>query len=140
MMDGRDPDEAIWRKAQQGDRQAYDLLRNKYRALVFSSIRAKAACLSTEVQEDLAQTTWIAVWKQLPTFQGVSRFTTWVYGIARNVTCDHLRRKETQNLSADSEEIRAACGEAAESPMEALTDQIALREVLEKLPENVRLV
>lgn len=42
---------------------------------------------------DIAQEVWLTVWKQLGTFRGDSRFTTWLHPIVTRKSLDHLRKR-----------------------------------------------
>jgi RNA polymerase sigma-70 factor (ECF subfamily) len=58
--------------------------------------------------DDLLQTTFIQVFKELHTFRGDSLFGTWLYRIAVNVALGHLRRKSRwRNLLRRHEVERA---------------------------------
>lgn len=48
--------------------------------------------------EDLTQETFLKVHLRLRQFRGRSRFSTWVFQIARNLGIDALRRRERQGL------------------------------------------
>ena len=52
--------------------------------------------------EETAQTTLLRVLDQLDSFEGRSRFTTWVYKISVRVALTELRRKRWENVSLDS--------------------------------------
>ena len=42
---------------------------------------------------DVCQEVWLTVWKQLATFRGDARFTTWLHPIATRRALDHLRKR-----------------------------------------------
>jgi RNA polymerase sigma-70 factor (ECF subfamily) len=44
--------------------------------------------------EDITQDTFVRVHRSLRTFDGRSRFSTWVFGIARNAGLDAIRRQQ----------------------------------------------
>lgn len=50
--------------------------------------------------EELVQETLIAAYEKLHEFHGGARFSTWIYGIARNL-CLNARRKRTERLTED---------------------------------------
>jgi RNA polymerase sigma-70 factor, ECF subfamily len=52
--------------------------------------------------EETAQMTLLRVLDNLDTFEGRSRFTTWVYKISIRVALTELRRKRWENISLDS--------------------------------------
>jgi RNA polymerase sigma-70 factor (ECF subfamily) len=52
--------------------------------------------------QDTAQETLLKVLENLETFEGRSRFTTWVHKIAIRTAISELRRKRWQNLSMDA--------------------------------------
>jgi RNA polymerase sigma factor (sigma-70 family) len=91
-----------------------------------------------EASEDLVQDVFFRILKYRATFQGQSKFTVWMYQIARNAHIDHLR-KRGQELPLDDQ-----FGEAVSldiSPPDSLDrDQEAalLRKALEKLPMKKR--
>ena len=47
-----------------------------------------------EEGHDLAQETFIKVWRSLPQLQDASRFDTWLYAIATRVAIDYIRRRK----------------------------------------------
>lgn len=91
-----------------------------------------------EASEDLVQDVFFRILKYRVTFQGQSKFTVWMYQIARNAHIDHLR-KRGQELPLDDQ-----FGEAVSldiSPPDKLDrDQEAalLRKALERLPLKKR--
>jgi len=52
------------------------------------------------ISEDLVQDVFTRILKYRTTYKGESRFTTWMYQIARNVHVDHLRKSKDE-LSLD---------------------------------------
>jgi RNA polymerase sigma-70 factor, ECF subfamily len=79
------------------------------RALILKNLPyGLASYLSAEdpryeaLAEETAQTTLLRVLDHLDTFEGRSRFTTWVYKISVRVALTELRRKRWENVSLDS--------------------------------------
>ncbi len=53
---------------------------------------------SRELAEDLFQETWIRVLERGHQFNHKFAFSTWLFAVARNLTIDHMRRKQPASL------------------------------------------
>ncbi len=93
--------------------------------------------------EDVAQETFLAAFKALPTFRADARFSTWLYRIAMNKCKDWLRARRARQDSIE-EEAQEAWAELAVdrvTPERALTQkQVAdhLERAIQKLPPLYR--
>ena len=78
-------------RAQAGDPEAFgQLMRTHYEPvfrLVYAIIR------NEHDARDVCQEVWLSVWKQLSTFRGEAKFTTWLHPIATRRAVDHLRKR-----------------------------------------------
>ena len=84
-----DPD--LLRRAQAGDQAAFGAI---MRAHYERTFRLAYAIVHNEADaRDIAQEVWLTVWKQLGTFRGDSRFTTWLHPIVTRKSLDHLRKR-----------------------------------------------
>jgi RNA polymerase sigma-70 factor, ECF subfamily len=54
--------------------------------------------------EDIAQETFVKVWKNLGKFEPEKNFKTWIFTIARNTAIDYLRKRKNV-LFSEKEEI-----------------------------------
>jgi RNA polymerase sigma-70 factor (ECF subfamily) len=81
-------DAALVRRAQQGDKQAFNLLVLKYQ-LKLEKVIARYVRDPHEVF-DLTQETFIKAYRALERFKGTSSFYTWVYRIAVNTAKNYL--------------------------------------------------
>lgn len=112
-VDPAPTDEALLAAYAGGDAAAFPVLyarheRAVYRFLLRSLGNAAAA-------DDLLQDVWLAVVRNAGRFEPRAKFTTWLYGIARNRLIDHWRaRRDTVSLDA-----------AANDPDRAPSDDIA---------------
>lgn len=104
-MTEREIDQALVERAQDGDRQAFDLLVGKYQRklgrLLSRYIRDPA-----EV-EDVTQEAFIKAFRALPSFRGESAFYTWLYRIGINTAKNYLvaqGRRAPTTTDYDSEE------------------------------------
>lgn len=83
---------------------------------------------------DATQETFLRLMRKSRSFEGRSAFTTWLYRLASNVTTDLLRKKGRGALPVEVHEI------AGEDESRQVTDQIAARQALARLPDEQRTV
>ena len=145
-MSDREIDSLLVARAQQGDKQAFNLLVEKYQRkltrLLSRFIRDQA-----EV-EDVTQEAFIKAYRALPAFRGDSAFYTWLYRIGINTAKNYLmamgRRAPT------STEVEAEDAEGFEEGEQLrdintpesvlLSNEIAetVNSTIEQLPEELR--
>src|SRR6185437_9241656 len=96
----------VIRRAQQGDENAFDHLVESYSSLVWST--AMALLGNRSLAEDVAQETWLDVWKALPTFQLERTFRAWLLVITANRCRKFTRRRAitVTSIDQDDEELR----------------------------------
>ena len=85
---------ALIRRAQRGDRAAFERLVRLYEASVLRL--ALQMVRSEEEARDLYQEAFLKIYRSLGRFRFESRFSTWVYRVVMNVCLDHLRRAGTR--------------------------------------------
>lgn len=98
-----------------------------------------------EAIEDLAQDTFLRVFRGLPRFDGRAKLSTWIYTIAHRVAVDHCRQagrwRETGVGETGAETLDAL--PASDGGPEAVVEQEELaqlvRDYLAELPEKYRL-
>jgi RNA polymerase sigma factor (sigma-70 family) len=87
---GPDASSALVRRAQSGEREAFDAL---YR---HNAERVYAVCLrmtgDVAGAERLTQDAFVRAWQKLATFRGDSAFSSWLHRIAVNVVLEDARR------------------------------------------------
>ena len=96
--------------------------------------------------EDLAQETFIAAWKGLPSLKETGGFVPWLLTVARNTTRDAIRfdrRQKRQSPSATGEAAGTAediADDADPPPDQAACSEACRRalQLLEELPEDYR--
>lgn len=89
--------------------------------------------------EDVCQRVFEIVHRQLPTFRGDARLTTWIYGIVRRVVSDH--RRSAYERRRDAHEPRDADVSEAPPQEAAVADRQAralLDELLAELDDDKR--
>lgn len=80
---------ALVRRAQAGDREAFDSLYVSTAGRVFAVLLR--LCADRERAERLTQDTFVTAWRRIGTFRGDSRFTSWLHRIAVNAMLQDAR-------------------------------------------------
>lgn len=86
----QDTDMALVRKYLVGDDAAFEALFRKYQTSIFNIV---SRMVKSEDAYDLTQDVFCHVLRAVHTFRGDSKFSTWLYSIARNVCLNRLRRQ-----------------------------------------------
>jgi RNA polymerase sigma-70 factor (ECF subfamily) len=125
-LSDKDIDQQLVARAQQGDKQAFELLVSKYQRkllrLISRLVRDPAEA------EDVAQDAFIKAYRALPQFRGDSAFYTWLYRIGVNTAKNYLvsqGRRPPSSTEKDNEEA------------ETFDDADALRDI--NTPESILL-
>ncbi len=88
----REPEPATIAEAAAGDRAAFVALVHLYQDPVWRFLTRLVG--DPGLAEDLTQETFVKVHGALGSFGGRSRFSTWVFGIARNTGIDAMRKRD----------------------------------------------
>src|SRR5215470_14154721 len=88
-LTAHDCDESLMMRARSGDRQALDVLINRYRApmirFAYRMVKDRAAA------EDIAQEVFLRVYRYREGYEVTAKFTTWLYRIAGRVALNWIR-------------------------------------------------
>jgi len=142
-----DPDAALMLRVKQGDTDAFAELVDKYKQpvmnLAFRMLRD-----ATEA-EDLAQNVFVQVYKSAHRYQVSSRFSTWLFTIARNLSLNEIRRRsrhpaDSMDATHDDEDQLPQQFEdkSIASPPDSLLHgelEHKIEQALGELPENQKL-
>ena len=143
-VSNKDEDIALVHRAQKGDYRAFDLLILKYQVRV--TTLANKFVNDKQIAEDIAQESFIKVYKSIGSFRGESAFFTWLYRVAVNTAKNYLsskKRKKEMLVSdiTDSDTTDPLSALTTESPEDILAAN-NLREIILKsfgdLPEEIR--
>lgn len=107
-MQDADADALLVERVKQGDKRAFEMLVVKYQRRVVRLISRMVR--DTDLVEDIAQETFIRVYRALPQFRGESAFYTWLYRIAVNTA-----RKALLDLKRDPLVLASAAASDAEN-------------------------
>jgi len=145
-MSEREIDRQLVTRAQQGDKQAFNLLVVKYQ-------RKLARLLSRFIRdpaevEDVTQEAFIKAYRALPAFRGDSAFYTWLYRIGINTAKNYLMamgRRAPTSTEVEAEEAEGfEEGEQLRdinTPESVLLSQeiaTTVNATIEQLPEELR--
>jgi RNA polymerase sigma-70 factor, ECF subfamily len=147
MSAEQDPDAALMLLVKQGDTAAFERLVDKYKQPVMNVVYRMLRD-ATEA-EDVAQNVFVQVYKSAGRYEVSSKFSTWLFTIARNLCLNELRRRSRH--PADS--MDAAHPEAEDQPWQQFEDkkifsppdtllhgelEEKIEEAMAELPENQR--
>jgi RNA polymerase sigma-70 factor (ECF subfamily) len=147
MSAEQDPDAALMLLVKQGDISAFERLVEKYKQPVLNLVYRMLRDL-TEA-EDIAQNVFVQVYKSASRYQISSKFSTWLFTIARNLSLNEIRRRSRH----PAESIDVTHPEHEDQPWHQFEDkktftppesllqgelETKILEVISELPENQR--
>ena len=92
MMPGEtDPDAALMMKVKEGDMTAFAELADKYKQPVINLAYRMLRDLAEA--QDLAQAAFLQVYRSAARYEVSSKFSTWLFTIARNLCLNEIRRR-----------------------------------------------
>jgi RNA polymerase sigma factor (sigma-70 family) len=123
-----------------GNRDAFGQIVARYQSLICSLAYSATGSLSQS--EDLAQETFVTAWRQLPALREPEKLRGWLCRIARNLTCDALRKqgREPSHGGKMLEEISAIKSPELQPVEQTISNEEAaiLWRSLERIPEAYR--
>jgi RNA polymerase sigma-70 factor (ECF subfamily) len=125
-----EPDPQVVEAARRGDLGAFERLVRRYQGDVW---RLSFHLVHDEtLAHDVTQNAFLRAFRFLRRYRGESKFSTWLFTIARNCAVDELRRTSRQDRI-----VRRADAEPARTHPDHTT-RIEVREALADLPANLR--
>ena len=148
MSAAADPDAALMLRVKQGDTAAFAELVDKYKQPVMN-VAYRMLHDATEA-EDLAQVVFVQVFKSAHRYRVSSKFSTWLFTIARNLCLNEIRRRarhQAESMDAphpeqEDQPLRQFEDKQTASPPERLLHgelEAKIEQALAELPENQRL-
>ena len=141
------PSEELVARVAEGDEYAFHILVNRYQTPVLNLIYRFLG--DRQKSEDLAQETFLQVWRAAKTFKGRSKFTTWLYRIGVNLCLNEIKAGRRKNWLqffrnlADAKRPEDEClpddSPNAEDLLLARERSQQILNALQGLPENQRI-
>jgi RNA polymerase sigma-70 factor (ECF subfamily) len=143
-----DPDIDLMLSFKQGDQRAFRLLFDKYKKRVINF--CYRYCRHRSVAEDLAQETFLRVYKAAARYRPDARFSTWLFKIAANVCLNEIRkpvyRARLESIDQTGQQGPGAAREIVMAPEQSRPDvllenhqhQVLIQQAMGRLPEEQR--
>jgi RNA polymerase sigma-70 factor (ECF subfamily) len=104
-------DDELLARFRAGEPEAFGVLLLRYQRPIYNFLLRSVN--APEIAQDLAQEVFVRVIENVDGFQAKSKFSTWLYSVARNLSIDHHRRmRHRRHVSLDQGRERES-GETA---------------------------
>ena len=133
MTLGRSSDEDLMRRTQEGDKQAFSLLYERYSAPVCSYLYRMLG--NVEDVESIGQEVFLRAFRFAPTYRYPQKFGTWLFTITRNLAINQARRKKRSPIR-NATELNLENVEMSSDPhqvAERATDDLEKREQIARM-------
>lgn len=124
------------RRAQRGDREAFDQLYTQSVGRVYALCRRMAD--DAREAEELTQDVFVCAWQRLGSFRAESAFSTWIYRVAVNVILEARRAAGRRAARIEFTDAPERVESAARDP--SPDDRMDLETAIASLPAGARLV
>ena len=137
-----DSDESLVKRAREGDFDAFEVLFDRHRLLVYRF--AYQMVNKRDDAEDMVQEAFVRAYQNLHRYRDEAKFTTWLLRIVSNLCTDQARMSQRRN-NLEQKEAKGALDWMTtgnfENPVDNLEQdrrRLALRKAITALPEHHR--
>ena len=131
-------DQQYIKKVLKGDTASFAHLVERYQSYVFTITHR--VLNNREEAEEAAQDTFIKAFKRLKDYRFESKFSTWLYPIARNTAIDYKRKKTRITASIDADErfyyVEDTSSKGQFAMVQAQQRAVYIKRLIEQLPEQ----
>lgn len=134
-----DPDVLLMLEAQKGDKASFEALLRKYYSRIYNFIYRYSG--HRQAAEDLAEETFVCVYKTLAAYNPEVKFRAWLYIIARNLILNMERGKMALSQQNFSEYANSQSGTTVRDPFEDFANRENIRQIqdmIHRLPDHQR--
>lgn len=127
-------DEGLVREILRGNIDSFNILIGKYELPIFNFIYRMVR--NNEAAQDITQEVFITLYNKLYTFKFDSKFSSWLYQIARNKTLDYIRKyKRVYEVNIEDAGDMACCDQSPEEFVEYRETKSLVENFLKDLNE-----
>jgi RNA polymerase sigma factor (sigma-70 family) len=126
----------IIQRVMQGDANAYAVLVDRYQSFVFTIVLRYIK--SREDAEEVAQDVFIKAYRNLSSFKGDAKFSTWLYTVVTTTAISFLRKKKVEIQSLDDGDKVFEVADSIDSGMRA--NQIEQKSRVQMVNEAISLL
>lgn len=126
----------ITRRAQGGDRQAFDWLMQRHLKAVYNLVLGMLAG-DRETAQDLVQDTFLSAFRSLAQFRRESRIATWFHRIAVNKVLNYRSRRRWKAIDLDKSPEVADLSPQPGQHLEEAELQSLMHKAVAELPETL---
>jgi RNA polymerase sigma factor (sigma-70 family) len=105
----------------EGNLNAFSVLVDRYKDLVFSL--ALKMVKNREEAEEVAQDTFIKVFKSLSKFKGDSKLSTWIYKVTYNTCLDRLKKNKREQQVVYIDEFNSNQIKSLDNALDVMEDE-----------------
>ncbi|NRB84299.1 MAG: sigma-70 family RNA polymerase sigma factor [Winogradskyella sp.] len=120
-----------------GNTKAYAQLVDRYKDLVYTL--ALRMLKHKEEAEEVAQDTFIKVFKSLDNFKGDSKFSTWIYKVAYNTCLDTIKKNKKHHNNVAIDEYTFNKLDTIDNALDNIIKEeksVLIKNCINKLPED----
>lgn len=130
-------EEKVIEAVRQGDAQAYRILVNGYKDMVYTlCVRMVKESMHAE---ELAQDAFLKAYKNIGSYRKESKFSTWLYRIALNTCLSALRKNKISEVDIKDEQFESEGNLGIKSLEEKDTSQL-LKKAIENLKKEEQIL
>jgi RNA polymerase sigma-70 factor (ECF subfamily) len=133
-----DQDRELVARSLRGDGRAFRDLVGKHHATAYAVVRAILGPQRFDDVDDVMQLVYLKTFQGLGSFRGESKFSTWLYQIARREALDVVSKRRVDTTSIDEIEIAASTGDSPANASAARSDRERIERALAELDESYR--
>ena len=137
MRREEDHDQKLVEKSLDGSERAFGILVKRYHALVFSVVRGIMG--QRDEVEDVVQEVFIKIYRNLASYRGDAKLSTWIYRIARNEAINALSRSRPDLETLDESSGQVSSEKNPEECLDRKRSKRFVEELLAPLDEQHRI-